>query len=66
MLQNQNVDQSKVEVLPFLIPPGVAAQCWQLVAMTIIHQREIKDKEAREFFQSSGTQTARSPYSERS
>lgn len=64
VLQNQNVDRSKVEGLPFLIPPDVAAQPWQLVAMTIIQKCEIKVKEAREFFESSGTETARSPYSE--
>lgn len=63
-LQNQNVDRSKVEGLPFSVPPDVAAQLWQLVAMTIIQKYEIKIKEAREFFESSGTQAATSPYSE--
>lgn len=63
-LQNQNVDQSEIEGLPFLFPPDVAAQPWQWVALTVIQKCEIKVKEARGSFESSGTETARSPYSE--
>lgn len=64
-LQNRNVDQSEIEGLPFLIAPDVAAQPWQWVALTVIQEGEIKVKEARGSFESSGTERARSPYSRR-